>query len=622
MIKQNSTKDIFEEILKIFSSIIEKMKDIFDFFNAGIAQINLCKKFQNIDFQKEKEFSFETNDFYIFLIKKIYFFLQPSNKVFFHSSYSVLYLKRIFLYLTELKNLNIYEDNLIKLFFYFLILFFEENILNLKDSNLKIDLDESFFKGTFLELKEKYSSQVPYKDSEEINNFINIFKERMKLQIISKLYENFEYIDLMIREHGNQKDAFIINMHTSVKRILNEFDKIIKDKNLSPELLNKLNKFYSNEKYLTFINYISEKDLEDLEYNIDEKFINKSIEEYSTIKYDYSFVNNSTILDTHEKKLDNFLNQRNINYQRMKYSWFPEIFKFGLENESTIFAFSLYTIPEELRHIQKFKMKLENLEQKNIIAMIKEILYENDFYEHFFSILKSDIIKEFFSSYVIIDENEKKFKFKVQKEKSEGSENFHKAYSFFMNTYDKKDKNYEDFKNLILVKILPYGDRAYTLKHFKKIAINPAQFFIGDDLKEDSDIKIVLKGYLIIILLHETEHFLRLLDNTKDKNVYSSTPRQLEGGRLFIKHLLDVYSINHINLEQANKILNINTWKDHNELKSIFTGQLEDVEEEKKENIDEFILNYFKNSISYFAKGKDKENDKKKKFNLNDHLKK
>ena len=166
---------------------------------------------------------------------------------------------------------------------------------------------------------------------------------------------------------------------------------------------------------------------------------------------------------------------------------------------------------------------------------------------------------------------------------------------------------------------MPYGDRAYTLRELKKLVINPVQFFLGNDLKEDSHIKIMLKGYIITILLHETEHFLQLLD--KNKKVFPLTPREREGGKLFIKYLFDVYSINHINLEQANKILNIDTWKNHEELKKIFIGQLEDIGEEKGEHFDEFVHNYFKNSISFFS-NRERKGDNNKKFNLDLYLKK
>ena len=101
-------------------------------------------------------------------------------------------------------------------------------------------------------------------------------------------------------------------------------------------------------------------------------------------------------------------------------------------------------------------MKLENLEQKNIIGFIKEILNENDFYEHYFSILICDIVKNFFTSNLLINQKDKIFQ-KVE-DKTNDSENFNECYSIFMNEYDKKNDSYKKFKSLIIHKILPYGD--------------------------------------------------------------------------------------------------------------------------------------------------------------------
>ena len=132
--------------------------------------------------------------------------------------------------------------------------------------------------------------------------------------------------------------------------------------------------------------------------------------------------------------------------------------------------------------------------------------------------------------------------------------------------------------------------------------------------------KTIIKGYLTIILLHETEHFLRLFD--ENNNVFPFTPRENEGGQLFIKYLLDVCSINHINSTQANDILDIDSWKDHEKLKKIFRGQLEDIEEEKEENFDEFFCNYFNDSISFFTNRQKNEGNNNNKFNLDEYIKK
>ena len=627
MSQYDLAKKIMNEMLDIFSLLIEKMENVLEFSYNKVSLLNLIKKFSFLNFGENNIISppsFETNSLYIFFIKKTYEYLVSSKEIYFNSHFSVLYFKRIIRYLTELlkSNINIVEDDLIKLFFYLLFLFFQEkleNYPNQRDSSLKIDLDETFFKGTFIELTEKYSSQVSYKDSQDLIDIIGNSKSKMKTQIIIKLYQTFYNIREILTQHSDHNDELMNEMYNDAGSILYEIDISCNENtnDLSKDLINKLNNFYSNENYLIFTNYISENQRDDLEGGINQKFLQEKKKDYFPSEFDYSFANNLTTNEKHNEKIDNYVKHRNTNYKRMEYSWFPEVFKFGLDTETSIFAFSEYDISTQFDLISKFKIKLENLEQKNIINMIKEILNDNDFYEHYFSILKCDIIKNFFNSYLTVNENENTFQ--RHEYKTDNSECFDKVYSDFIKQFDKRNENYKDFKDLIIYKILPYGDRTYTLKHLKKLAINPAQFFIGNDLQGDIDVKIMLKGYLIVILLHETEHFLSILDN--EKKVFPITPRQREGGKLFIKYLFDVYSINHINKDQAEKILNIDNWKNHQELKTIFTDQLEEIEEEKGENFNEFLHNYFKNSISFFTR-RTKNDSNTKKFNLEEYLKK
>ena len=188
MSESDSAKKILKEILDIFSLIFEKMDDTFKFYSIKMEQKDLKKKFPNIDFYKEKIISFETNTFYIYLIKKTFDYLGADNRIYFESSYSILYFKRIIRYLTELSksDIDIEEDDSVKLFFYLLYIFFDEKLKNISikdDSNLYLDLDETFFKGTFIELTEKYSSKLIYQDSQDLINYINHYKKKIKKQI-------------------------------------------------------------------------------------------------------------------------------------------------------------------------------------------------------------------------------------------------------------------------------------------------------------------------------------------------------------------------------------------------------------------------------------------------------
>ena len=181
---------------------------------------------------------------------------------------------------------------------------------------------------------------------------------------------------------------------------------------------------------------------------------------------------------------------------------------------------------------------------------------------------------------------------------SKSYENFQNIYNEFLKEYDNKKEEYKKFKDLIILKILPFGDRAYTIYPLKIISINPAQFsFDADIVNDEHEIKTILKGYLLIILLHETAHLLRSLKKEEDK-VYDHTPRGKEGGEMFINYIFGVKSINHINKIQAQNLLNSEYWKDHEKIKTIFQEELEDVIEN---NIEDFLLNYFSNSISFYS---------------------
>ena len=581
MSESNLSKEILKEILNILSLRVEKMDCLLKFSpcKEEEKEINLRAKYSKINFIKSiNNITFETNDLYKYFLVKFCSYLQPVKNLQFDSSFSFLYFKRIIDYLKNLlkKKVDIVEDDLIKIFFFILILFFDENLIKRKETEKKLDLDETFFKGTFLELTEKYSSELAYEDSNEVIAFINDHKKIMKEQISTLIFTTFQNIKEILTEYGDQADNLIKTMLYGANDILYELNK--SQNELTDDLIKKIRDFYSKNENLIFTNYISEnedfdsdiKKIEPKKNKITTYFIQKIKDKYSPFEFNYNLKNVISTTDNHKKNLDNYLDMRNIYYKRMKYSSFYEILKYDLNDEINIFAFSKYDVPNQFMDIQKLINKVKYLEQNKIVGIIKDILNENDFYEYYFSLLKCDIISNFFTSHLDV-ELEKADEFTLLKEPSNSSECFNTVYKKFLEKYDNKKNEYAEFKKLIIFKILPYGDRAYTMRHLKKIIINPAQFLIGEEI-DGLNIKAILKAYLMVILLHETEHFFRVLD--KSKSVSPHTPKDKEGGRMFIKYLFDVLSINHINLEQAKKILNYDTWKDPNQLKKIFSGQL------------------------------------------------
>ena len=405
----------------------------------------------------------------------------------------------------------------------------------------------------------------------------------------------FQNIKDYLQNYGDESDKIIKKMFDQSQSILVASYYQTKE-DLTEDFIEKINDFYSIKEFITFTNYISEKGVEGLENKIDASFLNKIEDKYFSYNLNLLEEKPSKIINLKDK-LEKYKEFRNINYKRMYLSSLPEVLKWNLNDEIVIFSLANNDIthgdPNEFECVQIFKNQLENLEQNKIRKYIEEILNENEFYEYYFFLLNTDIVKKFFT--IDLSINDISNEFQLNKEKSQDSEYFDDIYSKFLKNYYKKNENFKEMKNLIILKILSFGDRSYTISALKKIAINPVQFYLGKEINKE-DMKIILKGYILVILLHEIEHFFRLLKES-DK-IFKDTPREKEGGRLFIKYLFGVETINHINVFHAKNILNKANWKDSKNLKNIFKEQLEDIDEA---NINEFLSDCFPNSISFYS---------------------
>ena len=204
--------------------------------------------------------------------------------------------------------------------------------------------------------------------------------------------------------------------------------------------------------------------------------------------------------------------------------------------------------------VQKYediKSNVDNLYNNEIEKIIEDILKENEIYQLFFTILKKNYVQKFF-----IEKN---------------SECFKSTYDKFIEKYIRNYEDFQDFKELIIIKTLSKGDKSYMISKLKKYIINPSQFFIGNKIKDNkTQIKIILKGYLIVILLHGTEYFLGTLNENKVAS--NKTPIKNEEGQLFLKYLFGIESISSISFEQAKRILNKENWNNPDEIKNIFKG--------------------------------------------------
>ena len=131
-------------------------------------------------------------------------------------------------------------------------------------------------------------------------------------------------------------------------------------------------------------------------------------------------------------------------------------------------------------------------------------------------------------------------------------ENFSKEYNKLMENL----KNIIFFINLFRLKYLPFGIKAFV-NYNLKIVINSLYYKFSENIDENNKI-IIFKAALKILIIHEIMHILKFLKNEVNFNQMPKTPREREAGKMLINYLFDIPTIKSINLEEANKINDIN----------------------------------------------------------------
>ena len=390
-------------------------------------------------------------------------------------------------------------------------------------------------------------------------------------------------------------------MYKEVNDIVYEIMNTAKKKNneITKDLFEKISNFYKNNDYLIFINYSAEINFEgdDIKEKINSSFLQNK-ENYKYRKYNIEIED----LTKNKDNLEKYLSIKKKYIEKIKLL-FPKIFIVdnAIDTIDTILISSFLgtkidddtDLCKVYEIYQSIKNNVNNLNNDKIEKEIEDILKNDEIYKIFFSILNSKYVSEFFKERIIIKEDKDEFQFSSLEEKD--SECFTIIFDKFLEDYDRQNEHYKDFKKLIIFKTLSTGDRAYVIKKFKNYIINPNQFSFGKNLiNEDfKKISIILKGYLIIIFLHETEHFLRLYNENQD--VFNNTPRKKEGGELFMKYIFGIKVISNIDYNQAEKILEIENWKDKDTIKAIFKDQSDVFVS------DEYCPEKYPDSISYYS---------------------
>ena len=345
------------------------------------------------------------------------------------------------------------------------------------------------------------------------------------------------------------------------------------------------------------------------------KILDKDYSEYYTtsenmILFNQKLINsinkdikeNDVIIMFLEKNKEQNMEVKNIT-ECNKYLPFPLLQHYLKENvdnyiqNKQIFRFDFYRncfsdleISEQQEFIDKIRVVKNTAEPKDKSRenSIRKIIQDKGFLMFLNEIMKSNVMK---NAYLIINrfyssngkigigkelEDIKKNKVinlneeeKQTIDECRKNENINGGVNNFINDrpiisyYNQFCKEIENFnyKNLFIIMGLPKTIKGFTFR-FLKIILNSK----GIDLiyKNKSDEEILLKAYLIFVIIHEENHFIKRYFNIKVKNHLCNTPKingYDEGGKQLIEIIFGHELINqNLNLEQAKYILDIKNW--------------------------------------------------------------
>ena len=226
---------------------------------------------------------------------------------------------------------------------------------------------------------------------------------------------------------------------------------------------------------------------------------------------------------------------------------------------------------------ESFIENIRNIEYPSSIInedFIKKVLSEDSFITLIKDIMKSPIMKDAYTR--IFYYYSTKDKLYLEQEAFE-----HKSFELKNNYINNKSifEYYEEFceilnnlnySNLFITMNLPETIKAFTFR-FLKIVINSKGVRLKNEQSKNSSenignsiILLLLKAYLVFIVIHELNHFMKRYLNKNQTYDLCKTPTvkdHNEGGELLIELIFGHILIhNTLNVEQANYILDQNIW--------------------------------------------------------------
>ena len=447
-------------------------------------------------------------------------------------------------------NKNAFNDNIIKSDISILIEVITSKVTRMTNSN-------SLFLCFVNELKEKYEIKKETGKSEFIKKVEELVKikapERLK-NIKKELYtyikdKSFkikkEYQDDINKQYNNlllknNPDFTDLDKSLDKAKIFGEFyDEIKNNPEKYQDNLEELKKKCMEENVHYFFEYYAEK--------------LKKKEEFNSCTKDYILNNLLLPFMINDIDINNEEDMKIIYNIPNNYGFVP------VKKYYDTFLGFYFESKKELKYPQ----------EKNYEKEICELINNDEFIREFFSIISTGTIKNYFES---------KIKFEKEYDVAFISDG---DYDIFLKEqYQKfiKDfrNNYKKFRELIIIKQICYKIPAMTDSSMR-IYINPVFEISGDLINDNQKINSVLRGTLLILLVHELAHFLKAYNTDESlKKDYPITPRNKESGRCLINYLFNASVIQSINYNQSLALLNISNWENLNIMRGIFKNSNDD----------------------------------------------
>ena len=479
--------------------------------------------------------------------------------------------KRLVLIYPENDNLNqsLFNNNISFIYFYNFILFMKDIAIKfpkiINESIYKIDLIliVSIFSPNY-----SISFENGVKDKYGINYETYTILMIELIDLIKKKYDVFD----KIREIEDYEFKYPINWEFYINqielKIINFFffkDYIIKERNdnslLISYLINKNNETDSSE-YFNQIGKIYEKFKLDKKVNLDD--INKNLDiVIKDIVQGKSFDDKKKIV---KEILDNI--NYNDNYKILnEYNLLSNLgilYEFYSLNKNEIqlqliHCFDLMDNMENAKYISKFKISyfLEYiLNRRKIIQELKtakdyskdflDILNDKEFRNKIKIILRSPVVINYYKNPKYYLGNKSRII------KLIGDKEFIEIYDSFVKNFIDNDLLYER----IISKRMPYGIKGAVTTYLCFI-LDPYGIDINDNVQDKKDF---LETYLIILILHETNHFSKRSYYMNQPLSVCKTPNNYEGGDSIIHSIFSEEKICIINSELCKEVNNLDNW--------------------------------------------------------------